>query len=304
MSTPPHPHIAEPVRPHAVQFYSEDEHLLHSIAELIEETLSRGDAVICAVSRPHGEQLAQFSRMRGPMASKAVVEGRYLPLNAEDTLAGLMQDGELNPKRFAKAMSETLEQVRKATGKKDAKVVAVGVMVGLLWAQRRAEDVIRLEGMWNDLAGLHVFSLHCCYPIAAFDHPGDQKSFLTICSSTPASSPVQRIRYAEAKMSASGRSHACSNPWWRCAPRSPGCSCGRSGAKARQKRAWRETARVTVPERAGERRPREPGRFRAALPGVAARLRSGPARERSPATVRESRSGGSQNPETARRIAA
>lgn len=182
MSTAPRPHGPGLSCPHAVQFFSEDEPMVDGVADLVQAALDRGDAAVCVMTKPHHAILSRRLLARGPGAMQALSDGRFLALPAEDTLARLEQDGELRWELFSAIIGGGVARARSATGNQNAKVVAVGEMVGVLWAQGRTAEVILLEDMWNELGHTQEFSLLCCYPMAGFDQAGDEEPFLKICS--------------------------------------------------------------------------------------------------------------------------
>jgi PAS domain S-box-containing protein len=105
-------------------------------------------------------------------------QGVYIPLNAAQTLAKFMVDGQPSPERFAKAVGS---QIRRAA-QDGRQVRAFGELVALLVAEGNEAAAIRLETLWNAL--LHdvpTFSLFCAYPMQSFTGDGYQASLIEIC---------------------------------------------------------------------------------------------------------------------------
>ncbi len=61
------------------------------------------------------------------------------------------------------------------------RVCAYGEMVDLLWRDGKPDAAIRLEELWNDLAGRYEFSLLCAYQIGQFYSERDTPHFQAIC---------------------------------------------------------------------------------------------------------------------------
>src|SRR5277367_6486688 len=83
-------HVAPPAPghpAHAVQFYQDDHLLIEELTRLIGTALVSGDAAIMVASRPHREALERSLAVRGLSTGSAMAEGRYVVLDAEETLA-------------------------------------------------------------------------------------------------------------------------------------------------------------------------------------------------------------------------
>jgi PAS domain S-box-containing protein len=112
----------------------------------------------------------------------AIAQGRYLALDAAETLAKFMITGQPDQERFTSVIGEVVERARKAAGHERARVAAFGEMVALLWAEGKRDAAIRLEQLWNSLAETHAFSLHCAYPMKGFSRRDHSEPFLQICA--------------------------------------------------------------------------------------------------------------------------
>jgi hypothetical protein len=133
-------------------------------------------------TKAHREALAQRLKARGLDTLKAGMHGRYIALDAAETLAKLSVDGWPDAARFAKLMGDIVTQAQAASEGGNSRVVAFGEMVSLLWAQGKREAAIYLEQLWNDLAKTHSFSLRCAYPIGSFGSEADSEPFLKVCA--------------------------------------------------------------------------------------------------------------------------
>src|SRR5205814_8581379 len=49
-------------------------------------------------------------------------------------------------------------------------------------AQGNSEGAMRLEQLWNQLAGTHPLSVYCAYPTQAFSRLESREVFLRVCS--------------------------------------------------------------------------------------------------------------------------
>ncbi len=75
---------------HVVQFYSEDSFLLDELGLFIGSALEAGDAAVVIATAAHRDGLAERLSARGLDAERAGKEGRYIVLDASDTLSQFM----------------------------------------------------------------------------------------------------------------------------------------------------------------------------------------------------------------------
>lgn len=121
----------------------------------------------------HRDGVAQRLTARGLDVVGAGAHGRYVALDARDTLVTLMVDGWPDPARF----DETIGALVAKTRERAPQIHAFGEMVALLWAEGNRDAAIRLEELWNELGTRHPFSLLCAYPIEAFHDTSHAKPF-------------------------------------------------------------------------------------------------------------------------------
>jgi len=166
---------------HAVQFYENDSVFLDELSRFIGAALGAGDAAIVIATKAHRSGLAQRMNARGLDVAQAVDEGRYVALDAAETLAKLSVDGWPDVERFAKIIGNHVTRAGAAVRSERPRVVAFGEMVALLWADGKPEAAIRLEQLWNDLARTHKFYLRCAYPMSSFNRESDRGWLMKIC---------------------------------------------------------------------------------------------------------------------------
>jgi PAS domain S-box-containing protein len=165
-------------RGHVVQFYEDDGFLIDTMSRFAGGGLGAGDAVVVIATRRHREQLERQLRARGLDLATARDAGRYVPLDAAETLSQFMVGGQPDETLFDDVVGGVI--ARAANGK-DSRVLAFGEMVALLWADGKREAAIRLEELWNELAKRLPFSLLCAYPIRTFSRESDGIQFSAIC---------------------------------------------------------------------------------------------------------------------------
>jgi PAS domain S-box-containing protein len=167
---------------HTVQFYGDDSFLLDGLSRFIGSALGAGDASIVIATKEHRDGLAQRLRACGLDLTIAVQQGRYIALDAAETLAKFMVDGWPDPERFHQVIGTAIQQSRLASRRDQGRLAAFGEMVALLWAEGKTEAAIRLEQLWNDLARTEDFHLHCAYPIGYFYEEQHASLIAKVCA--------------------------------------------------------------------------------------------------------------------------
>jgi signal transduction histidine kinase len=177
----PLPHQS-PEPHHSVLFYEEDSFLLDSLATLIGATLVAGDVAFVVATPAHREGLAQRLIARRLDLAAIAGDGRYCALDAADTLAGFMLQGEPNELLFNSFMAHILSCIPSTAAGKPPRCVFFGEMVALLCAEGNFDAALKLEQLWNDRSSSHAFHLHCAYPMKGFSQDGHSQAFLNICA--------------------------------------------------------------------------------------------------------------------------
>jgi signal transduction histidine kinase len=178
---PPVSQIPDKHTGHSVQFYADDSFLLDGLTRFIGTALGAGDAAIALATPAHREALERRLQARGLSTAKSIRQGRFIVLDAAETLQKFMVEGFPDQARFRELLSSTVARARAAV-EPGARVVAFGEMVALLWEDGKHDAAIRLEQLWNELGKEHSFFLHCAYPIKSFAHDDHSAPFLKICT--------------------------------------------------------------------------------------------------------------------------
>lgn len=167
---------------HSVQFYEDDAFLLDELSRFIGSALGAGDAAVVIATRAHREKLARGLKALGLDIALATRQGRYVSLDAAQTLSKFMLDGRPDAARFTELVGGVVQHAAVAAKGERPRVAAFGEMVALLWEEGKLEAAIKLEQLWNDLAQTHSFELRCGYPMNYFSGAGDSKHVGEICA--------------------------------------------------------------------------------------------------------------------------
>ncbi len=150
---------------HIVQFYTYEDTLLRSLHKYVYSGLKQDETCLVVATQPHLEGLEDQLMRHGIDTVAARTTGRFISFNAVDMLAAITNNGMPDRSLFFNKIGNVISQAADV----GQPIRAFGEMVGLLWKQDNMEGVMRLEGLWNELAKLYQFSLYCAYPEIYFD---------------------------------------------------------------------------------------------------------------------------------------
>jgi len=157
---------------HVVQVYDNDVIFIDTLTGFVETAIrSNENAIIIATDR-HLTALEARLESRGHKIETLILEHRFIPVSAEETLHEFFINGTLDESRFIKVISGLLQHAKG----NQKKLRAFGEMVAILWAQGNKEATLQLEHLWDKLCKQDVFSLYCAYSKQIVT--GDEK---TVC---------------------------------------------------------------------------------------------------------------------------
>jgi len=161
---------------HIAHFYDQEESFLVTLAGFTAEGLEKGEAVIVIAAPKHLAALEDHLGKCGVDLASALLEDRYIALDAEAALASFMRADWPDERLF----EELVDKLIKRASRKGRRVRAFGEMVALMWANGQKEATIRLEYLWNQFCRSYGFPLLCSYPRADFKKD-PQQSMEEIC---------------------------------------------------------------------------------------------------------------------------
>lgn len=162
-------------RAHCVQFYHDDDFLIESIAAFVEAGLDAGEPCLVIATPGHRQTLKQRLLAHGSDIATASAQGKFVMLDAAETLERFMVDGMPDRALFEQTLAPIFERCS------GLRLRAFGEMVALLWAEGKHDAALRLEALWNDHAVSHHFALLCAYPVQGFGAAGQTAAFERIC---------------------------------------------------------------------------------------------------------------------------
>ncbi len=166
-------------RDHIVQVSPDLKFLTQSVALFLGTGLKRKEAAIVIASDAHWKTFAKKLTADGFDVEGAMRTGQLNVLDAEKTLAQIMQGEMPDWELFKKTIESAIDHCRSAG--KCSSLRAYGEIVDLLYHQGKFRAAVRLEEFWNTLAETHGFSLFCAYTIDPLDHQVMRGPLRDIC---------------------------------------------------------------------------------------------------------------------------
>jgi len=162
---------------HLVRFYEDDDSLVDALTDFVDEGLAAGDGVVVIATREHRDALEERLGARTADLEGVRASGRYLAVDAADTLATIRGDGAPDGRRFGEVVGSLLDHVG-GTGR----VRVFGEMVGLLLTGGDVASTLELEELWNDLLAARPFRLFCAYPMRRLGGPALVGPIAEVCA--------------------------------------------------------------------------------------------------------------------------
>jgi DNA-binding NarL/FixJ family response regulator len=176
------PHKGEMMGRHEVVFYSHDLELLDQVSKFIGAALKSGNAAILIATGPHRENLMQRLQAHGVDMAAAVEQGRYVALDASDTLPPCMANGALDSVRFLQTFENMIFNAASVARGEHPRVAIFGEGADLLWKQGNIEAAILDEKLCNHLCNMHNVDILCGYSMHNIEGMLDEKVSQQICA--------------------------------------------------------------------------------------------------------------------------
>jgi hypothetical protein len=148
---------------HAVRFYDNPESICQAAAEFIGEAIGAHQPALIIVRSERRALLLDDLRERGFDVDGLLSAGDLLVLDARDTLAALMVNGQPNAALLDEQAALMFKRL--CHGRKDCTIWAYGEMVDLLWESGQPVAAMLMEILWNRLAGEWKLCILCGYSV-------------------------------------------------------------------------------------------------------------------------------------------
>jgi hypothetical protein len=163
---------------HFVQFYESDDFIIEEVAEYMTHGLRSGDTCMIIATHEHLEgiekSLSAFSRY----FDSAVRDGRFIALDAHDTLARILTNGIPDANKFNSLIGGLLSEA----ADRGSGIRIFGEIVGVLCSNGRYDQAVFVEDLWNELRRSYKFSLFCGYSMHHLNQREATNRMDEICS--------------------------------------------------------------------------------------------------------------------------
>lgn len=175
---------------HGAQFYDDLPFLALRVGTFFAEGLGGGGAVVAVARRAHLAAIRAVLVDLGLDPAVLANTGRLVMLDADATLAALSTDGDPDRVKFRTLIGDVLGAVR---AQSHGTVRVYGEMVDVLWGAGRAEAMLEVETMWNELACEQPFELLCGYRMGAFAEGQHVHTFQRVCAAHTHVMPTEQL---------------------------------------------------------------------------------------------------------------
>ena len=176
------PHKGHHVGRHEVLFYSDDRQLLDQLSKFIGAALNSGNAAILVATGPHRENLVQRLQADGVDMVAAIEQGRYIAVDADDSLSSCVVNGALDSVGFLQTFEKLILKAASAAQGEHPRVVVFGEGADLLWEAGNTDAAIQDEQLCNHLCKTHDVEILCGYSKHNIEGMLDEKVLQQICA--------------------------------------------------------------------------------------------------------------------------
>jgi CheY-like chemotaxis protein len=169
-------------RCHEVALYPDDAFLLHAFAQFVGRALKAGDPVIVIATESHRDSLLATLQSDNSDVEAAIQQGRYISLDAADTLSKFIVNGLPDPSQFLRFASDLILTAARTAKAERSRVAACGECAPLLLAQGMVEAAVQLEELWDEVARTSAVDILCGYQLNCFRGLEGGRSFQRICA--------------------------------------------------------------------------------------------------------------------------
>jgi hypothetical protein len=162
---------------HAVLFYSGGDELAGQVSEYLLEAIRTGGVAVVIATSAHRDSIAAALAGAGIDVAASQAAGRYVALDAFETMNQLMVADWPSAASFWQVVSPVIARAAEA----GTPVHVFGEMVALLWDFGQVGAAIEVEAMWNELAAQYQFSLLCAYPADSVRGGQHQDALAEVC---------------------------------------------------------------------------------------------------------------------------
>jgi hypothetical protein len=167
---------------HEVGFYSDDQQLLDAVTRFIGTALKAGNSAIIVATESHRNSLFPQLKTHGLDMGAVIEQGRYVALDAAETLSQILLDDRPDPGRFLELLGNLVLTAMEAAKVAHPRVSIFGEGVDLLLAKGNGDAAIQIETLCNHFTKIHDVDILCGYSVRPVRGGMDSQVFQQICA--------------------------------------------------------------------------------------------------------------------------
>ena len=178
----PQPPGSEATGEHMVGFYSNNQQLIDDVSQFVGRALKAGNATVVIATELHRDSLLSRLQTDFVDVDAAIEQGRYIALDAAETLSAFMVGDSPDPVRLQEVLGDPIVAATKAAKGQPPRVSIFVECVSLLWAQGNLRAAIELEKLANGLVKIHSVDILCGYCLSSVEGGMDEDMFQGVCA--------------------------------------------------------------------------------------------------------------------------
>ncbi|HET7798918.1 MAG TPA: MEDS domain-containing protein [Humibacillus xanthopallidus] len=151
-----------------VSWHALDSDEVEAVARFIAHGWAQSEHALVIASPAHRLRIEAATAQLGADPELERAQGRYLAVDADETLRRFVVDGVLDPRRFRAVVTDVLGRA----SSDGSHVRVFSELIALLWQGDDVQNALDIELQWRFLLRRHDFSLLCAYPTADFAASG------------------------------------------------------------------------------------------------------------------------------------
>lgn len=167
---------------HEVVFHSNNGQFLDHVMKFIGDALKAGDAAIVMATESHRASLLARLQAYGVNVGKAVVQDRYIALDAADALSTFMINDMPDAVQFMEIFRGLIGRVSSVSDGEHRRVAVFGECVGILLERGNTEAAMQMEKLGSQLATLYNVDILCGYSLSGIQQGMYSETFQRICA--------------------------------------------------------------------------------------------------------------------------
>jgi DNA-binding NarL/FixJ family response regulator len=167
---------------HEVAFYADDEGLEAGFARISRAVLNVEGRVLVIASQPHRANISRRLQMDGIELESEIRLGKYVQLDAAETLSKIIVDDLPNALRCGQLVNDVVSKNTASANGENRRVVFCGECAPTLLGQGKSEAAVQLEHIWDEVTRTHSADTLCGYVWDTFSDRQMNPVFQRICA--------------------------------------------------------------------------------------------------------------------------